>query len=118
MINTKKDFFVANLSGGKDSSCMVLKLLEEKYPVDLILFCDTQLEFFEMYNHLDKFEQYIKRYTDIGITRIKPEKPFEYYFLEHEIHHRKNSALNEKFGATHKGYGWAGPKMRHRREHL
>ena len=66
MINTKKDFFVANLSGGKDSSCMVLKLLEEKYPVDLILFCDTQLEFFEMYNHLDKFEQYIKRYTDIG----------------------------------------------------
>ena len=112
MINTKKDFFVANLSGGKDSSCMVLKLLEEKYPVDLILFCDTQLEFFEMYNHLDKFEQYIKRYTDIGITRIKPEKPFEYYFLEHEIHHRKNSAYNEKFGATHKGYGWAGPKMR------
>ena len=81
MINTKKDFFVANLSGGKDSSCMVLKLLEEKYPVDLILFCDTQLEFFEMYNHLDKFEQYIKRYTDIGITRIKPEKPFEYYFF-------------------------------------
>ena len=106
MINTKKDFFVANLSGGKDSSCMVLKLLEEKYPVDLILFCDTQLEFFEMYNHLDKFEQYIKRYTDIGITRIKPDKPFEYYFSEHEIHHRKNSV------ATHKGYGWAGPKMR------
>ena len=112
MINIKKNFFVANLSGGKDSSCMTLKLLEEGYPVDMILFCDTGLEFFEMYNHLDEFEQYIKRYTDIGITRIKPEKPFEYYFLEHEIHHRKNSAYNEKFGATHKGYGWAGPKMR------
>ena len=112
MINIKKNFFVANLSGGKDSSCMTLKLLEEGYPVDMILFCDTGLEFFEMYNHLDEFEQYIKKYTDIGITRIKPEKPFEYYFLEHEIHHRKNSAYNEKFGTTHKGYGWAGPKMR------
>lgn len=37
-MTTKKEFFIANLSGGKDSSCMTLKLLEEGYPVDMILF--------------------------------------------------------------------------------
>ena len=69
-MTVKKDFFVANLSGGKDNSCMTLKLLEEGYPVDMILFCDTGLEFFEMYNHLDKFEQYIKVLQELNPTSL------------------------------------------------
>ena len=108
----KKELRAVSFSGGKDSTALLLRMLEEGMPIDIILFNETGLDFPEMEAHIEKVEQYIKRYTDIGITRIKPEKPFEYYFLEHEIHHRKNSALNEKFGATHKGYGWAGPKMR------
>ena len=108
----KKELRAVSFSGGKDSTALLIRMLESGMPVDIILFNETGLDFPEMEAHIEKVEQYIKRYTDIGITRIKPEKPFEYYFLEHEIHHRKNSAYNEKFGATHKGYGWAGPKMR------
>ena len=108
----KKELRAVSFSGGKDSTALLLRMLESGMSVDIILFNETGLDFPEMEAHIEKVEQYIKRYTDIGITRIKPEKPFEYYFLEHEIHHRKNSALNEKFGETHKGYGWAGPKMR------
>ena len=116
-MTVKKDLFVCSFSGGKDSTALLLRMLllrmlESGMPVNIILFNETGLDFPEMEAHIEKVEQYIKKYTDIGITRIKPEKPFEYYFLEHEIHHRKNSAYNEKFGATHKGYGWAGPKMR------
>ena len=111
-MTVKKDLFVCSFSGGKDSTALLLRMLESGMPIDIILFNETGLDFPEMEAHIEKVEQYIKKYTDIGITRIKPEKPFEYYFLEHEIHHRKNSAYNEKFGATHKGYGWAGPKMR------
>ena len=41
-------------------------------PVDVILFCDTGLEFPQMYEHLDKVEQYTGR----AITRLKPPHSF------------------------------------------
>ena len=32
---------VVSLSGGKDSTAMLLRMIEEGMPVDIILFCDT-----------------------------------------------------------------------------
>ena len=46
-------------------------------PVDVILFCDTGLDFPQMYEHLDKVEQYTGR----AITRLKPPHSFSYLFL-------------------------------------
>lgn len=81
MSDAKKPLHVVSLSGGKDSTAMLLRMLEEGMPVDIILFCDTGLEFPALYRHLEKLER------DIGreITRIRPDRPFEYYFLEHEM---------------------------------
>lgn len=45
---------VANLSGGRDSTAMVIRWLELGNDLDYILFCDTGLEFKEMYNYIDK----------------------------------------------------------------
>ena len=42
----------ANLSGGRDSSAMVVKWLELGNNIDYILFCDTGYEFAEMYGKL------------------------------------------------------------------
>ena len=110
---TKKDLFVCSFSGGKDSTAMLLRLLESGMPVDVILFNDTGLEFEQLYDHIDKVEQYIKRYTDIGITRIKPEHPFEFYFYDVPIHHRKQTDFNKRLGTdSHNGFSWPGPKMR------
>jgi len=39
----KEKLYVASLSGGKDSTAMVLRLVEEGWPLDLVLFCDTGL---------------------------------------------------------------------------
>ena len=70
-MTVKKDLFVCSFSGGKDSTALLLRMLEEGMPIDIILFNETGLDFPEMEAHIEKVEQYIKRYTDIGITRIK-----------------------------------------------
>ena len=57
-IYKKSTKHVISFSGGKDSTALLLRMLEEKMPVDVILFCDTGLEFPQMYEHLDKVEQY------------------------------------------------------------
>ena len=58
---------------------MLLRMLEEGMPVDIILFCDTGVEFDGMYRHIEKLEQYIGR----PITRLKASESFEYYFYEY-----------------------------------
>ena len=98
----KPEKYVVSLSGGKDSTAMLLRLLEEKRPVDLILFCDTGLEFPQMYEHLAHLEAYIGR----PIIRLKAEHDFEYYFL-HYTPKRKNPALEQ-----YSGMSWAGPRNR------
>ena len=48
---------VVSFSGGKDSTAMLLKMLEKEIPVDVVLFCDTGLEFPALYRHIQKVEQ-------------------------------------------------------------
>ena len=37
----KPTLHIASLSGGKDSTAMLLRMLEEHMPVDMVIFCDT-----------------------------------------------------------------------------
>lgn len=98
----KEKLHIVSFSGGKDSTAMILRMLEEGWRVDEILFCDTGLEFEEMYKHIDKLEMYINR----PITRLKPERSFEYMLLEY-MPRRKNPDLIGR-----KGCSWAGPRNR------
>ncbi len=41
----KPKLHIVSLSGGKDSTAMLLRMLEEGMPVDIILFCDTGMEY-------------------------------------------------------------------------
>ena len=75
----KPKLHIVSLSGGKDSAAMLLRMLVEGMPVDMILFCDTGLEFDRMYHHIDRLEKYIGR----PITQLKSEYAFEYLLLEH-----------------------------------
>lgn len=95
----KPEKHIVSLSGGKDSTAMLLRMLEEGMPVDIILFCDTGMEFPGLYHHLERLEAYIGR----PITRLKAEQTFDYYFFDH-MPNRRNPEL-----AGRKGFSWSGP---------
>ena len=99
---------VCNFSGGKDSTAMLLRMLEEGVPIDVILFCDTGLEFPALYDHIRKVEQNIGR----KITVVKSEHDFEYLFARKKIVRVRETKSFARYGAEREGYGWAGPKMR------
>jgi len=87
---------IVSFSGGKDSTAMLLMMLEKKMQVDEIIFCDTGMEFPEMYSHIKKVEKKINRM----VTVIKSDKTFDYYL---GAHIKKNGQI---------GYGWPDFKNR------
>ena len=105
MKKPKPALHVVSLSGGKDSTAMLLRMIDENMPIDIILFCDTGLEFPEMYEHLEKLEHNIGR----PITRIRSFHTFDYFLTEKEVlvKHKRNREYNNV-----RGYGWPGPVNR------
>lgn len=104
MATIKEKLYVASLSGGKDSTAMILRLIEEKYPLDLVLFCDTGLEFPQMYEHIEKLEKAIP----VPFIKLKADNSFEYYLLEHRPKRR-----NPQNPLAHNiGYSWADSRNR------
>lgn len=92
---------IVSFSGGKDSTAMLLILLEKGFNIDEIIFCDTGKEFPDMLKHIDKVEKYIGR----QITRIKSNKSFDYLFSEQK---RSDKSKYKNI----KGYGWSSATRR------
>lgn len=91
---------IVNLSGGKDSTAMLLMMLERNMPVDEIMVVDTGMEFPQMYDHLDKLENYV----GIKFTYLKNPLGFHYWMFDHVRIRGKNKGLQ--------GYSWPEPKSR------
>ena len=71
---------IVSFSGGKDSTAMLLMMLEKGIQVDDIVFCDTGMEFPEMYNHIGNVEKHIKR----KVTVLKRKETYQYFLGEHK----------------------------------
>jgi len=67
---------VVSFSGGKDSTAMLLRMLELNIPVDRIIFADTGFEFPELYDYIKRIENYVDR----KIEFVYPKKSFEEWF--------------------------------------
>jgi len=74
-----KTTYIGLMSGGQDSSAMILKLLSENKPLDIILFDDTLLEFDLMYDYIVKFNKYIKNNYSKEITFAKPKNNSNFF---------------------------------------
>lgn len=83
----KPPYHVVSFSGGKDSTAMLLRMVELEMPIDDIVFADTTAEFPSMYEHIGKVEKYIGR----KIIRLIPEHDYEYMLLDHKITSRNGS---------------------------
>lgn len=95
---------IVQFSGGKDSTCMLLMMLEKGMQVDEIIFCDTGKEFPQMYEHIIQVGLYVREKYGKEITILKPEKGFDYWFSEHVKTRGKRKG--------EKGYGWATMRIR------
>lgn len=95
---------IVSFSGGKDSTAMLLRMLEEKMPIDEIIYCDTGKDFPEMYKHIKQVDEYIYTNYAMQITTLKAEKSFDYYMFDHVKTRGKNKGK--------KGYGWATMRAR------
>ena len=95
---------IVSFSGGKDSTAMLLRMLEENWVIDDIVFCDTGKDFPQMIEHINKVEKYIYSKYGRKITKLKSDKSFDYYMFEHIKTRGKNKGK--------KGYGWATMRCR------
>ena len=91
---SKQIFHAVSLSGGKDSTAMLLLMIERGMPIDIVLTADTGMEFPEMYDHLAKLDEYLYRERGIHLTLLRPPKGFEYMMFEDE--NQKISSIEPK----------------------
>lgn len=69
---------VVSFSGGKDSTAMLLMMIEKGIPIDRVICVDTTKEFPQMYEHIEKVSGMIEP-LKIEIVKID----FDYWFGEH-----------------------------------
>ena len=75
---------------------MLLMMLERGEPIHSVVFFDTQWEFPEMYDHIDKLEAY----TGVKVWRLQSALPFDYWLSERPIRNQKTGKIQRI------GNGW------------
>ncbi len=99
-----KKYYIVSFSGGKDSTAMLLRMLElGSYQIDEVINFDTGLEFPAMYAHIEKVKSIVEAHG-VSFTILKADKSFKYYLLDHEY--------KAKNGEVRKGYSWPNGRTR------
>lgn len=77
---------IVSFSGGKDSTAMLLRMIDEKKPIDAIIYYDcTDFEFPQMADHI----ALVEKNTGLKIIRIKPDMPLSWYMLDYKPEGKK-----------------------------
>lgn len=95
--------YIASVSFGKDSLAMLLRLLEENYKLDEVIFYDTGMEFKAIYDIRNKVKLLLEN-KNIKFTELKSDISFIDKMLNIEVHKTN--------GTIQKGYGLCGGKCR------
>jgi 3'-phosphoadenosine 5'-phosphosulfate sulfotransferase (PAPS reductase)/FAD synthetase len=77
----KEPVHIVSWSGGKDSTAMLLRMLELKMPVDIALFADTMFEFPQMYDFHKKFKAYMaKNHPEVLMVEARTKTTWDHWF--------------------------------------
>lgn len=101
-----------SLSGGKDSSALLLLMLEKGMPIDSVIYADTGMEFPEMEAHIGKLDGLLYRERGIHITTLRHPQGFEYLMFEEPKQKPRCLENRARLGIPPYGNGWPGMKVR------
>ena len=110
--NAGESYHAVSLSGGKDSTAMLLLMIERDMPIDVVLTADTGMEFPEMYEHIQKLDDLLCRERGIHITILRHPKGFEWLMFEEPKVKQSSIENRQKLGVPLYGNGWPGPLVR------
>lgn len=68
---TKPKYHMVSFSGGKDSTAMLLHMMELGMQIDEVLYCDTWMEFPAMERHVKRIKKLVE---DAGIKFVTLKK--------------------------------------------
>lgn len=105
-------YHAVSLSGGKDSTAMLLLMIERNMPIDIVLNADTGMEFGEMYEHLARVDDFLYHERGLHITTLRHPKGFEWLMFEEPKQRRSSIETRTKHGVPLFGNGWPGMRVR------
>lgn len=110
--DTQNTYRAVNLSGGKDSTSLLILMIEKGMPIDAVITAETGMEFPELKEHLAKVDEYLYRERGIHITTLRHPKSFEWFMFEEPK--KKPSCIQKRLekGIPLYGNGWPGIKVR------
>lgn len=100
--------YIASCSFGKDSLAMVLRILEEKLPLDEVVFYDTGMEFDSIYNNRDKMKKILSE-NNIPFNQLTSKNHFLFDMFIRPVKYRNQEGKPYPF---HYGYGFCGGTIR------
>ena len=108
---SKPNYYVVSFSGGKDSTAMLLRLLELQQQIDEVVCCDTYKEFPQMYEHIERIRKVVED-KGVKFTMLKHKWTFDYWMFEYEPKRRNPEKFFAMYGADAKGKSWATSRAR------
>lgn len=109
---SNQTFSSISLSGGKDSTALLLLMIEKGLHIDSVLYADTTMEFPEMKDHIAKLDELLFQERGIHITTLRHPHGFEWLMFDEPK--QKPSCLENRarLGIPPYGNGWPGIKVR------
>lgn len=112
IFHAKNQYHAVSLSGGKDSTAMLLLMIERGMPIDAVISADTGMEFPEMYEHLSKVDDYLYRERGLHITTLRHPMGFEWLMLDEPKQKQSCLERRARLGIPPYGNGWPGIRVR------
>ena len=98
---TKPPYIVVSFSGGKDSTAMLLHMIELGEHIDEVITADTGMEFPAMYEHIAKVRAEVEA-AGIKYTELRAPYSYEYFLME----------IPPTEARPRRGMGWPGVQIR------